>query len=145
MSLIQRFNFFFSNSNTLLFCRTASGIGILLASMVTADVRVGTRTMAATYDAEVIDGLLPGLIRPPLRSNFATTGSLSISVAGRNFGISHISLFGRGGFTYCEFSLWTSDTALQCFLKAGFQTKLDRGFSQPHSKFILVSLFSCLR
>ncbi len=113
---------------------------MLLASIVTADLRVGTTTMAATYDAEVIDGLLPGLFRPPLRSNFATTGSLSITVAGRNFGISYISLFGRGGYTYCEFSRWISDTALQCFLKAGFQTKLDKGFSQPHSKFVLVSL-----
>jgi hypothetical protein len=111
--------------------------------MVTADIRVGTTSEVATYDAENIDGMLAGLIRPRLRSNFATTGSLSITVAGRNFGISYISLFGRGGYSYCEFSRWISDTAIQCFLKAGFQTRLQQGASQPHAKFILVIMFLC--
>jgi hypothetical protein len=133
--------FHLSNSNTLVFCRTASGIGILLGLIVTADLRVGTTTEVATYDAENIDGMLAGLISPPLRSNFATTGSLSITVAGRNFGINYISLFGRGGYTNCEFSIWLSDTAVQCFLKAGFQTTLRRGPFQHHSKFILVIIF----
>jgi hypothetical protein len=132
-----------SNSNTLVFCRAASGIGVLLQLIVTADIRVGTTTEVATYDAENIDGMLAGLISPPFRSNFATTGSLSITVAGRNFGISYISLFGRGGYTYCEFSIWLSDTAVQCLLRAGFQTTLQRGPFQPHAKFILVITFLC--
>lgn len=109
--------------------------------MLTADVQVGTNTEIVSYDAEIIDGLLPGRIYPPLRSNFATTGSLSLTVLGRNFGPTFVSLFGRGGYTSCEFSVWASDSSVQCLLKRGFQITLQQGSLQPHSKFILVSAF----
>ena len=106
--------------------------------MITADVRVGTTTEVVSYDAAVIEGLLPGLVYPTWPSTFPTPGSLSLSVAGINFGPSFVSLYGRGGYTSCEFSLWRSDTALQCLLKRGFQVTLQQGLLQPNSKFVLV-------
>ena len=106
-------------SDSLLFCRASSGSGPFLALIITADVSVGTTTGLASYDGEVIDGLLPGLINPRYRSNFATTGSLSITVAGRNFGTNFVSLRARGGYTTCDFSTWISDTSVQCYLRLG--------------------------
>jgi hypothetical protein len=128
----------FFGSDSLVYCRVAGGIGLLMSLMLTADARVGTGTEMVSYDAEIIDGLLPGLMFPPLKSNFATTGSISISVMGRNFGPSYVSLLGRGGYTSCEFSTWASDSSVQGLLKRGFQVTLQQGNLQPHSKFILV-------
>ena len=93
-------------------CLSAGGVVSTRPVTVTAGVRVGTTTEAASYDVASPSGAV--------RGNAASTGSVSMTVSGSGMGVSDYTGSARVGGTACETTLgWESDSSVRCLSAGG--------------------------
>lgn len=74
--------------------------------LLTSGVSTGSLTGSVSYQPQGSASVL--------RSNIAATGSISLTIAGINFGIVGISLGTGVGVTTSELTMWKSDTSVSC-------------------------------
>ena len=91
--------------------KTNAGIGDAQQIVLTVFENEGTFTLVYTYDSPVPSGAS--------WQNGPTTGEVTITIVGRNFGAKQYSPRGRLGATTCASSSWVSDSALSCKLPRG--------------------------
>jgi hypothetical protein len=103
-------------SDTSTVCRVASGVHGTLRVAVTAGVRVGSVTEAFSFDLSVRGD---NAAVPTTQFNVPSTGSISVTVIGADFGTYLSTLSQRVGMTTCEASDWQSDTSTVCRVASG--------------------------
>jgi len=94
-------------SDTLMVCKSSTGIGSTLPVFATIGRSVDDLTQALSYDV------------PTLVSVFANSQGDVWSVNGINFGIIGVSQSNRVGFTQSLASLWQSDSSISCITASG--------------------------
>jgi hypothetical protein len=99
------------NSETMLKCRTAQGLGASHTSSLTLSLVVGTFSDTFTYDAAAITFAD--------RSNTPTTGGGSISISGLNFGVTDSSVTALIGVTQCPTASWRTYSSVVCSAPKG--------------------------
>jgi hypothetical protein len=77
----------------------------------------GTSSFALSYDG--------ARVSTPVRSNFASTGSISVSLAAAGFGVSSFSVSNTVGLSMGENSFWISDTCVRVKEASGVKPTLN--------------------
>ena len=107
-------------SDSSVICKTPTGIGAHHSVVLTLDdLSVGgknTRALAFSFDAPTLTGTS--------RWNLPTTGSISVTVTGSNFGTNSWSAHTRIGRTATPALQWTSDSEVVCLAPIGLGTLL---------------------
>jgi hypothetical protein len=99
-------------SETSVRCKMAAGIQATMRLVVTHGVSVGTVSRVLSYDAPTVKVV-------PATVNHATTGKVTVSVHGANFGKTRYSMAARAGGTSMQQTAWVSDTAVTAKMPMG--------------------------
>ena len=98
-------------SDSALTCKRASGHMATHPIFVSLTNALNAITAAVSYDSNRLASLTP--------SNSASSGSVSVTVSGVNFGVLKWSLHVQSGISRCESSVWSSDTSVTSKVSSG--------------------------
>jgi hypothetical protein len=115
-------------------CRVSSSTRFFSVVVLTVGESSGTVTEAWTSDSVSLSSLVP--------LNVASFISASLTVSGRNFGVSGYSGAGRVGDTSCQASSWVSDSSIRCLSPRGVRHTLGFAMSISNDFVTLTELFS---
>eukprot|EP00961_Rhodomonas_salina_P046333 621865-Rhodomonas_salina.3 len=103
-------------SDSLIFCKVASGESILHPIVVTIDSQLTTKLNVFTYNGAHVSSITA--------SNLEVASSTVVEVAFSSFTPNDFSLGFRLGFTEVQYSEWVSDTSLSCKASLGYGATL---------------------
>ena len=98
-------------SDSALTCKRAAGHMATHPIFVSMTNALSAITAAVSYDSNRLASLTP--------SNSASSGSVSVTVSGVNFGVLKWSLHVQSGISRCESSVWSSDTSVTSKVSSG--------------------------
>jgi hypothetical protein len=99
-------------SDTLLTCRTASGVGFAFSASSSVVLNRGTLTFAFSYKAPSLSSIVSA-------SNAASSGAVVVSIVGLGMGVGGFSAVSRVGKSTCAASTWRCDSMLLCRVVGG--------------------------
>jgi len=98
-------------SSSCVYCSSAGGTRATLRIHLTSGQMAATVTEAYSYERPMLIQVMPG--------NAATTGRMTVTCLGSNFGLVDFTIAFRIGGTACEASRWVADSTVKCKLPAG--------------------------